>query len=279
MSFTTLTTNLNNHQSLGDRPNTDDSYTAAALKTLYDKAANDIKTYINSTLLAELQAQGASANLGAVVGGIAGKIQDFIDQVESAGVGTLPPSGSVTNVMMATDVKIGSLAALTTTDKTSVVNAIKELVTSIASSSHTIPTGIISMWSGLITAIPSGWAFCDGTNGTPDLRDRMIAGATNQSEMNTSGGSNTKTLTTTQLPAHTHTGTTNAGGIHSHTYTEPSFSQGAVGGVGSYASTANTTTTGDSTAHTHTFTTGSTGTGAAFDIRPKYYKMAFIMKV
>lgn len=38
-------------------------------------------------------------------------------------------------------------------------------------------TGMIVMWSGTIATIPSGWALCDGTNGTPDLRDRFIVGA------------------------------------------------------------------------------------------------------
>src|SRR5207237_1315846 len=36
--------------------------------------------------------------------------------------------------------------------------------------------GIIVLWSGLASAIPSGWVLCDGTNGTPDLRDRFIIG-------------------------------------------------------------------------------------------------------
>ena len=30
------------------------------------------------------------------------------------------------------------------------------------------------MWSGTIATIPAGWQLCDGTNGTPDLRDRFI---------------------------------------------------------------------------------------------------------
>jgi hypothetical protein len=37
--------------------------------------------------------------------------------------------------------------------------------------------GMIIMWSGTIANIPSGWALCDGTSGTPDLRNRMIIGA------------------------------------------------------------------------------------------------------
>ena len=37
-------------------------------------------------------------------------------------------------------------------------------------------TGVIVMWSGLIRDIPAGWILCDGTLGTPDLRDRFIVG-------------------------------------------------------------------------------------------------------
>jgi len=37
-----------------------------------------------------------------------------------------------------------------------------------------IPRGMITMWSGTMTNIPPGWALCDGTNGTPDLRGRFI---------------------------------------------------------------------------------------------------------
>ena len=30
-----------------------------------------------------------------------------------------------------------------------------------------VPTGFIGMWSGSASTIPTGWALCDGTNGTP----------------------------------------------------------------------------------------------------------------
>lgn len=33
------------------------------------------------------------------------------------------------------------------------------------------------MWSGEVDEIPAGWALCDGSNGTPDLRSRFIVGA------------------------------------------------------------------------------------------------------
>lgn len=40
-----------------------------------------------------------------------------------------------------------------------------------------VPSGVILMWSGSIASIPSGWQLCDGTNGTPDLRDKFVVGA------------------------------------------------------------------------------------------------------
>jgi len=38
-------------------------------------------------------------------------------------------------------------------------------------------TGMIMQWSGSIATIPTGFALCNGTNGTPDLRDKFIVGA------------------------------------------------------------------------------------------------------
>jgi hypothetical protein len=40
-----------------------------------------------------------------------------------------------------------------------------------------VPVGGIIMWSGTIAAIPANWQLCNGTNGTPDLRDRFVVGA------------------------------------------------------------------------------------------------------
>ena len=54
MALTKLTTNLNNIQALHDRPNTTDGLTADELKERFDKAGNDIKSYINNTLTTEL---------------------------------------------------------------------------------------------------------------------------------------------------------------------------------------------------------------------------------
>lgn len=40
--------------------------------------------------------------------------------------------------------------------------------------------GMIVAWYGEADNVPSGWRICDGTGGTPDLRDRFIMGASEQ---------------------------------------------------------------------------------------------------
>ena len=67
-----------------------------------------------------------------------------------------------------------------------------------------VPSGVIVMWSGSIASIPAGWALCNGSNGTPDLRDRFVVGAGSTYAVGATGGANTVTLTTANLPSHTH---------------------------------------------------------------------------
>mgnify|MGYP002516350550 CR=1 FL=1 len=49
-----------------------------------------------------------------------------------------------------------------------------------------LPRGSIIVWTS--KDIPNGWAICDGTNGTPDMRDRFIVGASNRRDINVIGG-------------------------------------------------------------------------------------------
>lgn len=170
-----------------------------------------------------------------------------------------------------------------------------------------IPSGLISLWSGSIVSIPTGWVLCDGTNSTPDLRNRFVVGAGDTYAVGATGGAASQTLITANLPAHTHTvtvtGTTDSGGSHNHSISDPGHShtwglyvsgvgfasgnawQGQNGG-GSYSTTTSSSGTGISInsggAHTHTFsgtgTTSSVGSGTAFSILPPYYALAYIMK-
>ena len=60
------------------------------------------------------------------------------------------------------------------------------------------------MWSGATTNIPSGWVLCNGSNGTPDLRDRFVVGAGNTYGVGAKGGEATHKLTVNEMPSHTH---------------------------------------------------------------------------
>jgi hypothetical protein len=46
--------------------------------------------------------------------------------------------------------------------------------TSVLTIESLLPRGVVVMWSGTIATIPDGWALCDGSNGTPDLRNKFI---------------------------------------------------------------------------------------------------------
>lgn len=49
----------------------------------------------------------------------------------------------------------------------------------------------IFFWSGAIVDIPDGWALCDGTQGTPNLKDKFIVGAGSSYNPADEGGSMT----------------------------------------------------------------------------------------
>lgn len=55
--------------------------------------------------------------------------------------------------------------------------ATKKYVDDTVGKISSIPFGMIAMWSGAASAIPSGWVLCNGQNNTPDLRSRFIVGA------------------------------------------------------------------------------------------------------
>lgn len=54
-------------------------------------------------------------------------------------------------------------------------------------STGTVPIGGIILWSSSVETIPTGYALCDGGNGTPDLRDRFVVGASSGTSVNWPG--------------------------------------------------------------------------------------------
>ena len=146
------------------------------------------------------------------------------------------------------------------------------------------PSGGIIMWSGSINDIPVGWALCDGTNGTPDLRDRFIVGAGRKYNVGNTGGADRVTLTVAQMPSHNHGSgdlATTTDGSHSHSYIRPSGGISAESGdYDIYRGIEDADTSSDGY-HDHDVTgnTGSTGGGQAHENRPPYYALCFIMKL
>ena len=171
------------------------------------------------------------------------------------------------------------------------------------------------MWSGLLSAIPSGWHLCDGTTGTPDLRGMFVKGTAAGVDPGGTGGATT----------HIHTasggavGTSGAGSAHSHgagTFASPTSGAGSshthavtqsaitttkftTSGSGTAAYTGGgvvTTPSGAEAAHTHAggSVTGTSATEASHthaagtvtqptiasaDGQPPFYALAFIMKL
>ena len=126
------------------------------------------------------------------------------------------------------------------------------------------------MWSGAVSAIPTGWLICDGTSSTPDLRNRFVVGAGSTYSVDATGGS-----ADASLPSHTHTATVTDPG-HNHTFTQPVNDDG--GGSGE-SEVQNTTTGNTSTATTGITVANSTeGVSATNANLPPYYALAYIMK-
>ena len=171
-------------------------------------------------------------------------------------------------------------------------------------------TGMIMMYTG--NSAPSGWAICDGSNGTPDLRARFIVGAGNGSgagnsnySVNNTGGAESVTLSTAQLPSHNHglnnhthsfsatTSNTNLSHDHDTTFDNKKYFPGGgstsigYGGAGGYPADvfSMSNALGD---HNHTVsgttggnngTTANAGSGNSHENRPPYYALMFIMKL
>jgi len=144
----------------------------------------------------------------------------------------------------------------------------------IPAASSTLPTGMILLWSGSIGSIPAGYLLCDGTNSTPDLRNRFVIGAGSTYSVNQTGGSadaivvsHTHTATVTD-PGHTHTVSVGNQGSQNGTATGGGSQPTTAGAVLTTVSSLTGVTVANSTA-------GTSGTGANL---PPYYALCYIMK-
>ena len=160
-----------------------------------------------------------------------------------------------------------------------------------------VPIGAITLWMG--TTAPSGWAICNGTNGTPDMRGLVPIGQNGSYALNSTGGSanaiavsHTHTASSNSTGAHTHS--TTAAGNHAHSYsssTNSSTVSSASGGIGTTSvlsgnTTVNTNTTGNHSHtansagnHSHTITVNSGGSSGTGKNLPPYRAVNYIMRI
>ncbi|CAH2606131.1 Tail fiber protein (plasmid) [Rhodovastum atsumiense] len=187
---------------------------------------------------------------------------------------------------------------------------------SATSGGFSVPIGGIIMWSG--TSVPAYYHLCDGSGGTPDLRDRFIVGSGGSYGVGTTGGSIAQggttdaqgghahggatkghALTEAEMPSHSHSASADTQGDHTHPVgTWPVNGSGSLVGGSNNADQSghgmgHTETAG---AHGHNVSVGWTGGNQTHghdlwpdgthahnvsipDARPPFYALAFIMRV
>ena len=135
---------------------------------------------------------------------------------------------------------------------------ITNIKTNITALQDAMPVGSIIMFNGKAEEIPSGWAICNGENGTPNLIDRFILAST---YCGGTGGQSQITLSVSQLPPHRHR-------LKKCWY-----------GKSDNADDRQVVRWDDSVGTNDQILTEETGFGLPINIMPPYYRLIYIMKV
>jgi len=225
-------------------------------------------TMYNSTVLGNTTAAGTGL---AVAAGTT--ISMFTDGTNfyASGIPTGASTGTGNLVYSASPTLTGTPLAPTANVGTNTT----QIATTAFVLANGFPSGVIVLWSGSVASIPSGWLLCDGSSGTPDLRDRFVVGAGSTYAVAATGGSanaivvsHTHTASVTD-PGHAHTTTINYG-VGGEGGTAQSLTSVSNQGTVAKASSSNTTSITVSNS-----TEGASGTNANL---PPYYALAYIMK-
>lgn len=216
---------------------------------------------------------GTTGMTGVLALGSGGSIQGG----EIAGAHIRSEPGDTSNEIF---VPIGSPA----TAAGSVILTAANIVAHLGSGLGLMETGMICFWSGVVGAIPAGYVLCDGSNSTPDMRDKFAVGG--GGSLPTSGGS--LSTVTDGSGDHSHGGATQAhvlsiGEIPSHTHTVPVDVIGKSNGGQNFnepnnsgGSTVTSGTAGGGGGHSHGITTSGTHTHD-YSL-PPYRALYYIMK-
>ena len=139
-----------------------------------------------------------------------------------------------------------------------------------------VPICGIIMLSGSVATIPSSWALCNGTNGTPNLQDRLLVGAGSGYAVGATGGSANATLV-----SHSHTATSSVNDPgHNHTWgVDDNTGASGNGNPDANPGSNNRPTSFNITGITVSTSISTEGSSATNANLPPYYALAFIMRV
>ena len=149
-----------------------------------------------------------------------------------------------------------------------------------------VPVGGIIMWSG--ATVPTGWGLCDGTQNTPDLRNRFIVGSGSSYANGDQGGATTATLTASMIPDHKHQfkdtvwGENNTGG---YGWGPEGLGSGwdmannSIGSKSGYDLDNNLSWVYRTTFYARSVTTSATAANDPVPTVPPYYALAFIKRL
>lgn len=137
-----------------------------------------------------------------------------------------------------------------------------------------VKVGMIGMWLGTLASIPYGWQVCDGTNGTPDLREKFIKVINTTGQIGDTGGSNTHTHTAVSH-THTATGTHSHGGSTSGANVQQNYDSGGDGG----SPLSHTHGIDSCSSTTATYANSDIDSGDATSNEPAYRTVAYIQLI
>jgi len=136
-----------------------------------------------------------------------------------------------------------------------------------------VAVGSIMIWSGATNNIPTGWQLCNGTNGSPDLRDKFVVGAGSTYSVDATGGSTTDTVNISGSDTVNISGSDsvtisgNTGGVQTGGGGQP-FQNGSTGHTHSFSGTATVNITASDTVNISGSDTVNTV--------PPYYALCYI---
>lgn len=139
------------------------------------------------------------------------------------------------------------------------------------------PIGMIVIWSNNV--IPLGWHICDGTNNTPDLRNRFVVCSGDEYKNGDTGGEKTHTLSVSEMPSHTHNmdssfSRNNNYLIYIDGYSYRIGNSGTSGSMKDYIPKDNSVSFNGGTS-----ILDNTGGSQAHENRPPYYALYYIMRI